>query len=167
MTPTGGGTQRIPGGGTFAVLRARGRPEHQAMIVDVSRGGVSVRSDWRDEAGMEVQVVLPGAAQPVAARVARAEGGLLALAFHQDAATVRQVDQALDHIAGRGKDGAESQGLLRRLERFHCEWNVGNNLSLRGAQRPKKNLRASSRVRSSGREIRFGAARLATTGSTR
>ncbi len=97
--------ERIPGGGTFAVLRARGRPEHQAMIVDVSRGGLSVRSDWRDEAGMEVQVVLPGAAQPVAARVARAEGGLLALAFHQDAATVRQVDQALDHIAGRGKDG--------------------------------------------------------------
>ena len=52
-----------------------------------------------------MQVALPGAAQPVGARVVRGEGGLLALAFRQDAAMVRQVDQALDHIAGRGKDG--------------------------------------------------------------
>jgi len=51
---------------------------------------------------------------------------------------------------------------VANLERFHCEWNRRNNLSLRGAQR-RSNLRLNERtaVRQAG--DCFGAARLAMT----
>ncbi len=104
--------ERIPGGGMQAGLRVGGRPEQQMAIGDISRGGVSLRCDLRAEAGEEVQITLPGVAEPVGARVVRGDGRLLALAFRQDAAMLRLVDQALDHIA-RGVSVASLQQPLR------------------------------------------------------
>jgi methyl-accepting chemotaxis protein len=102
--------ERIQGGGTQAVLRARGLAEQLVAIVDISRGGISVRCDWQPEAGTDVRITLPGASEPVGVRVVRSQGGLLALAFRQDEATVRHIDQALDHI-GRANGVAPSREL--------------------------------------------------------
>jgi methyl-accepting chemotaxis protein len=74
----------------------------RVTIVNVSRGGVALRTDWGAQAGTEVQVELPGAGASVAARVVRNERGSLVLAFRQDAAMLRRVDAALDQIAARG-----------------------------------------------------------------
>jgi methyl-accepting chemotaxis protein len=95
--------ERIPGRGMQAAMRVRGHAEQVVMIADIARGGASLHCAWRGDAGTEAQVTLPGATHPVMARVVRADGGLLALAFHQDAATLHLVDQAIDHItAGPG-----------------------------------------------------------------
>ncbi len=99
--------ERIPGGGAQAVLRANGRPEQTVTIANISRGGVAVRCDWQAGAGTELQLVLPGTVQPVAARVIRGNDGLLGLAFRQDEVMLRQVDKALAHIGqvtGAGQD---------------------------------------------------------------
>ncbi len=98
--------ERISGGGMHVMLQSHGHPERQSAIVDISGGGVSVRCDWQCEAGAEVQVVLPGVAEPVGARVVRSGNGSLALAFREDPAMLRQVDRALDYIA---RDGAGSR----------------------------------------------------------
>jgi hypothetical protein len=80
-------------------LRVRGRPEQQAAVTDISRGGVSLRSGWQAEGGTEVELTLPGVAESVGARVVCAAGGSLALAFRENEAMVKRVDRALGHIA--------------------------------------------------------------------
>jgi hypothetical protein len=60
---------------------------------------MAVRSYSRAEAGTKVQVELPGADGAVTARVVRWENGLLAVAFRQDEAMLRRIDQTLEHIA--------------------------------------------------------------------
>jgi len=71
-------------------------------VVNLSRGGVALRTGWWTQAGVEVQVELPGIGEKVVARTVRSEGGLLALAFRQDTAMLRRVDAALEHIAAKG-----------------------------------------------------------------
>jgi methyl-accepting chemotaxis protein len=93
--------ERIPGEGADAVLRASGRAEQRAAIVDISRGGVAVRCDWTLDVGTEVQMDLAGADAPVIARVVRAAQGVLGLAFRQDEAVLRRVDKALAQITAR------------------------------------------------------------------
>jgi methyl-accepting chemotaxis protein len=90
--------ERIDGAGAKAMLRAPGAAEAQVDIVDISRGGVALRSGWWADAGTEVQVQLPGVDEPVVARTVRTERGLLGVAFRQDAAMLRRVDKALAHI---------------------------------------------------------------------
>ena len=67
--------ERIAGNGTQAVLRPRGAAEMRVAIIDISRGGVSLRCDWRADAGTEVPIGLPGAAGPVIARIVRSRVG--------------------------------------------------------------------------------------------
>jgi methyl-accepting chemotaxis protein len=90
--------ERIPGAGAEATLRPPGRAELRAMIADISRGGISLRTDWSAPAGTEVQVMLPGIDSPVTARVARTQNGVLALAFRQDETMLRRLDLALARI---------------------------------------------------------------------
>ncbi len=90
--------ERIPGNGAQAVLRPSGRPETRVIIVDISRGGISLRSDWHADVGTEVQLELPGADGVVTARTVRSQDGMLALAFRQDEAMLRRVDGALARI---------------------------------------------------------------------
>jgi methyl-accepting chemotaxis protein len=91
--------ERLPGGGVQAGLRVAGRAELRVVIRDISRGGVSLQCDMRDAAGTEVLIALPGLTQPVPARVARADGRMVAFAFHQDEATLRRVDQVMETVA--------------------------------------------------------------------
>jgi methyl-accepting chemotaxis protein len=93
--------ERVSGNGAQAVLRPRGGSEMRVDIVDISRGGVSLRCDWRADAGTEVSVELPKAGGPIVARTVRSGGSQLALAFRQDEAMLRQVDQALAFISAR------------------------------------------------------------------
>jgi hypothetical protein len=70
-------------------------------IKDISRGGVGLVCDWPVLPGTEVQIVLPGASNALAARIARAERGLLVATFRQDEASFELLDQALAAIARR------------------------------------------------------------------
>ncbi len=90
--------ERIDGGGAEATLRPLGRAEFRAVIIDISRGGVSLRTDWSAPAGTEIQVMLPGVDVPVTARTARTRNGMLALAFRQEETMLRRVDMALARI---------------------------------------------------------------------
>jgi methyl-accepting chemotaxis protein len=90
--------ERIPGNGAQAMLRPGGQPEMRVAIENISRGGISLRSDWRAGVGTEVQLDLPGADDVVTARVARSQDRELALAFRQDEAVLRRVDQAMARI---------------------------------------------------------------------
>jgi methyl-accepting chemotaxis protein len=94
--------ERIPGNGAQAVLRPRGAAEIRAVIDNISRGGLALRCDWRADAGTEVQIELPGADGTVAARDVRSVGGVLVLAFRQDEAMLRRVDQAMARISQQG-----------------------------------------------------------------
>ena len=95
--------ERIDGGGATAVLRVPGRDAMPVPIVDISRGGIALRTDWWSAAGTEVQVELSGAREAVIARTVRNQNGLLALAFRQDEALLRRVDAALEQIGGRAR----------------------------------------------------------------
>jgi methyl-accepting chemotaxis protein len=92
--------ERLDGAHSQALLHPPGDAGIQAEIVDISRGGVLLLTPWSTSAGTEVQVVLPGGNDPVSARMVRADGGHLALAFRQDAATLLRLDAALLQIAG-------------------------------------------------------------------
>ena len=97
--------ERIPGNGTFARVQTP-TAELRASVQDISRGGLGLRCDWNGETGSEVSVVLPGTEATVSARVIRAAGGNLGLAFRQDAATLALVDRTLRQIGGMGARAA-------------------------------------------------------------
>ncbi|MDR3538928.1 MAG: methyl-accepting chemotaxis protein [Acetobacteraceae bacterium] len=92
--------ERIPGNGAKAKLVVAGQPETDAVIENISRGGVALLTPVTASAGSEIQVTLPDAGGPVMARVVRAADGRLALCFRQDTATLGRVDRTLDRIGG-------------------------------------------------------------------
>ena len=98
--------ERVAGNGAQAVLRVPGGAAQRVTIKDISRGGVSLRCDWSADAGTEVQVELPGTDGSLGARTVRSARGELALAFRQDAAMLRRVDQALAHIGALASKAA-------------------------------------------------------------
>ena len=94
--------ERIDAGGATTVLHAPGAEAMRVTILNISRGGVALRTDWSAQAGTEVRLDLPGLGEPAFARVAYRRDGLLALAFRQDEAMLRQVDAVLEQIGGQG-----------------------------------------------------------------
>ncbi len=92
--------ERIPGRGHRAMLEAPGQARIEAMIEDISRGGVALVVSWPGEPGSEVMVALPGTTALVQARVVRSEGGHVALSFRQGQAALADVDRALATIGG-------------------------------------------------------------------
>jgi len=98
--------ERIPGHGARATVRAVGRAEANAAIVDMSRGGVGLRCDWTIATGSEVEVHLAGAGGAVGARVVRCGKGLLGLAFCQDDVTLRRIDKVLAELAAQSRQAA-------------------------------------------------------------
>ena len=52
--------ERIPGRNAIAVLDVPGEEQRRLVIIDISRSGVALRSDWLAEAGRAVEVRLPG-----------------------------------------------------------------------------------------------------------
>jgi methyl-accepting chemotaxis protein len=94
--------ERISGNGTLATLHAAKHEAMRVAINDISRGGVALRCDWHGTVGEEVKIELPGGDDAVVARMVRNTGGVLALTFRQDAAMLRRVDAALEHIGRQG-----------------------------------------------------------------
>jgi methyl-accepting chemotaxis protein len=90
--------ERIPGREMLAVLHVPGGGDQRVVIQDISRGGAGVRSQWCGRVGEAVEIDLPGASAPVAARVVRSGGGVLALSFQQNDRVLRLVDQAMEQI---------------------------------------------------------------------
>ena len=80
----------VPDGGT-----ATGKGEAQVAIQDISRGGAALRTSWRGDVGVTVQLAVPGAPTPLGARVVRHDGTILAVAFCQDQRTLADVDAAV------------------------------------------------------------------------
>ena len=89
--------ERILGGDTKASLTIRGTGEIQAVVKNISRGGIALLCTSTAASGTEAQVGLP-AAGIVSGRVVRSESGLLTIAFRQDAASLAALDLALDII---------------------------------------------------------------------
>jgi methyl-accepting chemotaxis protein len=90
--------ERIPGHGARAMLGWHGAAAIPVEIRDMSRGGIALICPALLAAGVEVQVTLPGRDSAVAGRIARAEPGIVAVAFRQDPAAIVQIDQAMDRI---------------------------------------------------------------------
>ena len=81
--------------GVVAFVLGGAKHAEPLTVIDLSRGGVALESTLRLPAGLEVTLELPGAGTPLAARVARSEGGRLGLAFRQDEATIASTDRVL------------------------------------------------------------------------
>jgi methyl-accepting chemotaxis protein len=97
--------ERMPGAGATASLTLQGQAAIQAVVKDISRGGVALECNRTAPAGTEVKVGLPAGAN-VSGRVVRSEGGLLTIAFKQDAATMALLDRALATIKSKSQAAA-------------------------------------------------------------
>ena len=95
--------ERMSGQGSQATLEVTGKAAVAANVRDISRGGVALEYAGRLPVGTEVRVELAGAGGAVAARVARNDAGMLALAFRQDPATLARLDAALNALAARSQ----------------------------------------------------------------
>ena len=89
--------ERIPGGGTTAILRVAGGPAVQVTIQDISRGGAALAHRCTSPLGSEVELDLPGGGT-VSSRVVRTVNDSLGITFRQDDASLARIDQALTHI---------------------------------------------------------------------
>ena len=89
--------ERIAGDGIRTSLSIRGGGTFQAVVRDISRGGVSLACDGTAPPGTEVQVALP-AGGTVPGRIVRTEDSILTVAFRQDAATLARLDQVLQAV---------------------------------------------------------------------
>jgi hypothetical protein len=76
----------------------------QAVIRDISRGGLGILHDGQYQIGTDMTIELPGGSS-VHGRIVRTEPGLVSLAFRQDAATLVHIDRALA-IIGQGNQRA-------------------------------------------------------------
>ncbi len=92
--------ERISGRGFHAMLEASGQARTEALIMDISRGGVALAVSWPGGSGSEVMVGLPGTEAPVPARVVRSGNGHAALSFRQEPTALARVDAALAAIGG-------------------------------------------------------------------
>jgi methyl-accepting chemotaxis protein len=92
--------ERIPGGTARVTLRFDGKPAVDALIGDISRGGMAVRHDGRYPVGTDLEVGLPGGTT-VRGRVARCGDGAIGVAFRQDNETLVRLDRTLGMI-GQG-----------------------------------------------------------------
>jgi methyl-accepting chemotaxis protein len=87
--------ERIPGNGLRAIFSSGPNKGASVLVKDMSRSGIALASDWMPDAGESVAVTLGASQTAVSARVIRAEGGTIALAFSQDGANLVLVDEAL------------------------------------------------------------------------
>jgi methyl-accepting chemotaxis protein len=92
--------ERLPCNGLTATLRATGYAPASVGVVDISRGGVALVSDWRLPAGAEIKIEFPGTAEAIDARVVRADGSGVGLVFRQDPESLKRVDRVLAMFGG-------------------------------------------------------------------
>jgi methyl-accepting chemotaxis protein len=94
--------ERVPGAGTTATLTIHGMAEVQAVVHDISRGGITLACNVTAASGAEVNVCL-SAGGSVAGRVVRTSNGMLAIAFRQNETSMTLVDRALNAIRRRSR----------------------------------------------------------------
>ena len=95
--------ERIPGGVTRSTLRFEGTPDADALILDISRGGMSVHHHGKYGVGTDLNIVLPGGVA-LKGRITRCVNGNIGVAFRQDDETLARIDRALKAVhlsAGR------------------------------------------------------------------
>ncbi|WP_245762008.1 methyl-accepting chemotaxis protein [Falsiroseomonas stagni] len=90
--------ERLPAQGSRVGLVLPGRAEQAVELVDVSAGGAALRCAVDLAPGTEVSVTLAPGQKPEAARVVRAEGGVLALVFRT--APSMAAEPLLDRLRG-------------------------------------------------------------------
>lgn len=86
--------ERVEGRGAKAVVTIKGQPPGQAVVHDISRGGIALRCDLTASPGAEVGIDL-GAGAGIVGRVVRTEPGHLMVSFQQSARNLASVDRAL------------------------------------------------------------------------
>ena len=93
--------ERVPSRNLQAILHfsEQGKTRSEPVAtVDVSRGGVGLKTTLNFPAGFEVALEFPGMGQPLHGRIARSEPGRLGLAFRQDQATLALTDRILERL---------------------------------------------------------------------
>jgi methyl-accepting chemotaxis protein len=78
-------------------LTLNGQNSH-GSLQDISLGGCNIATQLACDAGTELSLLLPGASEPVAARVAQNKNGTLSIFFRQDDATRRLVGAVIDRL---------------------------------------------------------------------
>ena len=89
--------ERLPGNGFKVVFSSGPHTGEAAVIQSISRGGVGLETAWASSPGETVAIAVSDKLH-ITGRVVRSGGGLLALAFGQDATNLASVDQALGLI---------------------------------------------------------------------
>lgn len=97
---------RVPGNGIKIDLDIAGQPSLHVEVVDLSRGGVALASALSLPPGTEAMVRHDSAATGIGARVARSDGRILGLAFHQDPKNTALADALIDRAARGGVSAA-------------------------------------------------------------
>ena len=97
--------ERVAGNGAMVTVRVGGLSGTPSVLRDLSLSGAAVLGEWRLAAGLGIELDLPNGGGPVPARVGRAEAGVLAMGFRQDAATADRVSRAIE-LLGRQRDAA-------------------------------------------------------------
>ena len=87
--------ERLSARGLSATLHLPDGTPRDVAVIDVSRNGAALSCDVTPALGTVVTVAMPGSDGPLAARVARVGGGVLAVTFRQDPAALARIDQVL------------------------------------------------------------------------
>ena len=90
--------ERIAGTGAHATVKVGRENEVDAEVRDISRGGAALACPTSAAPGTEVQIGLPAGVK-VRGRIVRSEHGVIAVAFRQDAATVAQIERAMELLS--------------------------------------------------------------------
>ncbi|MFL6116764.1 MAG: methyl-accepting chemotaxis protein [Catenulispora sp.] len=91
--------ERLPGSGAKATVRLRGAAPIEAVVRDVSRGGVALLCTLSAQPGAEVGLELPPGSK-VSGRVVRHSDGCLVVAFHQSMQNLAAIDRTLAAFGG-------------------------------------------------------------------
>ena len=91
--------ERIPGGGAVVTLRLHGRPDIQAPVRDISRGGVSLDCEAYLASGAAVRVGFPSGDE-ADGRIVRSGEGSIGVSFGQSHEALTSIDRALRDIQG-------------------------------------------------------------------
>jgi hypothetical protein len=86
--------ERVSAAGFVTTLRIAGRPGIEVRMEDISRGGMGVAHVFADDAGTEVEAILPGG-NPVKGRIARKTAKSTGIIFLQNQESLVLIDQAM------------------------------------------------------------------------
>ena len=98
--------ERISGADVPTRLKCATYGTGTATLRDISLGGASLACEWPCDVGAEVLVGLPGESEFAWARIVSSQGGVLDVAFRQDAQTQTLVTRAMGALVSRSSKAA-------------------------------------------------------------